>query len=111
MSERLFENIGLLYKLNGIKSNKKRKEVFKVANRSLIICLIECMQAILQHKVYLHPDQLAELKKYKNILRQLAATRSEKKARELLVQKGSGFIPLILPALISLGASLLSNIA
>lgn len=110
MSERLFENISLLYRLNGIKTNQKRQKALKTASKSLIACLIECVVAIMKHKVHLSPDQLQELRAYKDILRELATTRSEKKARNILVQKGSGFLPLILPPLISLGASLLSDL-
>ena len=110
MSERLFENIGLLYKLNGIKSKQKRQKVLKLVNREFIICLIECVTAILQHKVHLNDEQLKRLKRHKNLLRELAGTRSEKKARSLLVQKGTGILPFILPPLISLGASLLGDL-
>ena len=110
MSERLFENIGLLYKLNGIKSKQKRQRVLKAANREFIVCLIECISAILRHKVHLTQEQLHHLKKHKNLLRELSTTRSEKKARTLLVQKGSGFLPFILPPLISLGISLLGDL-
>ena len=110
MSERLFENIGLLYKLNGIKNTKKRQEALKYADRELIICLIECISAILKHQVNLNSEELGELRQHKDVLRELATTRSEQQARKLLVQEGSGFLPIILPPLLSLGAALLADL-
>jgi len=54
--------------------------------------------------------QRNKLAKYAKVLRQISKIRSEEKARDLLVQKGGAFLPLVLPPLLAVAASLFGDL-
>lgn len=69
--------------------------------KGLVTSCCECSLNILNGNITLTEIEKKRLKKYKHLLRQLASKRiGTKKKERLLIQKGSGFLPLlILPAL------------
>ena len=80
------------------------------ASRDFIVCLVECISSILKKKVPLNSKQRNKLAKYAKVLRQISKVRSEEKARDLLVQKGGAFLPLVLPPLLAVAASLFGDL-
>ena len=69
--------------------------------KGLVTSCSECCLNILNGNITLTETEKNRLKKYKHLLRQLASKRiAVKKKQHLLIQKGSGFLPLLLiPAL------------
>jgi hypothetical protein len=80
------------------------KSLILGANKELIDTLCECILNCLNGNVQLSDDDKNKLYKYRNYLRQLLRKRdlSLKKKKGILVQKGSGFLPIILSAVLSL---------
>ena len=110
MSVRFERNRELLKRLKNEKSKVIRQNILQSASRDFIICLVECISSILKKKVPLSPKQQNKLAKHAKILRQISNVRSEQKARQLLVQKGGAFLPLLLPPLLTVAASLFSDL-
>jgi hypothetical protein len=110
MSVRFERNQHLLQKLKNEKSQINRKNILRSASRDFIICLVECISSILEKKVPLTSTQRKKLSKHAAILRQISKVRSEDKARKLLIQKGGAILPLLIPPLLSVAASLFGNL-
>lgn len=101
------KNIELL-KLLSICKNRMLKAVISASDKELILCLCECILNCLNGNVALGDKEKLKLKRYKTELRSLIEKRSSiKKKKNILIQKGSGFLPILLPAIISAIASLL----
>jgi len=83
----------------------KKRELFQQAPKCLTNFISSCAGAILREDIELPKNQLQKLKKFKNILIQLADKKSLKKKQDLFNKKGGAF-PFI-PVL----ASILGNIA
>ena len=107
MPGRVSANVYALERLRRIKTVKKRKEALVCANQELIACLVEAIHNILQGLVPLNNNEYKKLKKHAHILRRLSRERETAKARQLLVQKGNGFLPILLPLLVSLAGHFL----
>lgn len=103
-------------------NNEQRKALLRTADKSLVDCICECSLNVLQGIVNVKSNVKNRLKKYKNILRRLAASRRKtvvradgrtsvsdwKAKKRIILQKGSGpFIPLLLAPIIG---SLLSRV-
>ena len=86
---------------------KLRKFILSNARKKLINCLTECVYNTLYNKkIKFNPTKKEKLKKYKKSLRRLSNLRTTLRERkQILNQKGSGFLPLILPAVLSLISS------
>lgn len=84
--------------------NKKLfKNIINGSNQKLILCLCECVLNCLNGNIDLNETEKHQLKKYKKVLRELIKKKiSLKKRKQLLLQKGSGFLPIILPTVLSL---------
>lgn len=90
-----------LYYLN----NKQRLVLLKSADRSLIKAICECILNIITGNVNISHENRKRLYKYKNFLRKLASPnkkRSWQQRKRIIVQKGSGFLPLIIPPVMSI---------
>lgn len=96
-----------LCKLN----TKQRLALLRTADTPLIRCICECALNTLRGTVALKHCQKSRLVKHKKILRRLASNRgSWKSKKRLIVQRGNGFLPLLLaPLLGSLISSLFSK--
>ena len=80
---------------------RQRKRFLKHAHKDLINCISEVCTNTLKGNVPLKPAQKKALVRYKGYLRQVADKRnSNKKRREILVQKG-GFIGALITPLLS----------
>ena len=79
-----------------------RKALLKSADKDLIHSICECVYNILIGKVPLAKSQKVNISKHKTTLRRLlkpgVSFRSRKK---LIIQKGGGFLPLLLTPIIS----------
>ena len=90
---------------------KIRKAILKYSDNDLIIAISECVLNCLKGNIEVKSDVTEELLKYKNTLRQLSkkqkGVRSNIK-KKLLIQKG-GFLPIILPTILSFFSNLLDK--
>jgi hypothetical protein len=80
----------------------KRKKLLLSADTNFIKVLIECCYNILYGNVELPKQNIKKLKKFKEYIRKVAkATKNTNIKKQILVQKGGSFLPLILPSIIS----------
>ncbi|KAJ8018922.1 hypothetical protein HOLleu_42813 [Holothuria leucospilota] len=92
-------------------SPRQRKAFLKHADPKLVISLCECASNIVKGIVPLYRTQKSKLSRYKKHLRDLSNKRlSNKKRKDILVQRG-GILSLILkPIIQSLGGMLLGAV-
>lgn len=81
-----------------------QKSLINSADRDLVDTICECVLNCLNGNVNLKETDKLQLAKYKNHLRKLIQKKhtSLKKKKQVLVQKGAGFLPIILSAVLSL---------
>ena len=90
---------------------KMRKSILNSADGSLVTSICECVLNCINGNIQLDKNTQKRLAKYKKVLRELATKQNRlksKKKKDILVQKG-GFLPIILPAAISVLANLLTK--
>ena len=80
------------------------KSIIQGADKELINTICECILNCLNGNVKLNETEVNTLAKHKKYLRQLLAkdSRAHKKKKQILIQKGSGFLPIILSAVLAL---------
>jgi len=80
------------------------KSIIQGADKELINTICECILNCLNGNVKLNEKEVNTLAKHKKYLRQLMSkdNKSIKKKKQILVQKGTGFLPIILSAVLSL---------
>jgi hypothetical protein len=80
-------------------------------DQHLFNALHEIAHNTLNRRVKLDKAQIKKLKPYKRILEELCDQNSRKcgKRRKKLVQQGSGFLPILIPAIVSVLSSILSK--
>lgn len=89
-------------------SPEQTKSLLKHADLKLIKCICECALNILNGNITLNKHQKGTLSKHRLLLRKLAENRGTwKKKKNLVIQRGGGFLPLLLAPLLG---SILSNI-
>ena len=110
LSKRVERNLRKLRKLQMLKDPGKREKAIKEADKELISCLIEITANLLKNKVPLKPSQKKRLAAYADDLRELAQCRSVAPAKEVLVQSGSGFLPLLIAPIVSMATELVSSL-
>lgn len=99
--KRLQTNQYILYTLLTAKP-KLSKAIIKNADPELIHSLCEIVHNILNGNVQLNKTLKRKLKRYKKELRRIVCPkRSVNIKRRIFVQKGAGFIPLILGSVLS----------
>jgi hypothetical protein len=108
MSQRLKDHSDTLKILAKCRS-KKRNDILKNANDELIRCLCECSSNTIYKNVPLSESQLQKLCPHKNILRFLANRRIglKKKKLKIIKQRGGFLMPLLVPILTSIIASMI----
>ena len=98
----------LLKELSKTKS-RYRKDILRKADPNLILALCEAIYNLLEGKIKVNNSQKEILKKDKATLRKLIEKAPIKDKRKLLVQKG-GFLPILLPAVLSTLASVVTSL-
>ena len=102
IGENICNNIEFLKKLSRSKSEIKRRSILKTATNCEILSLVESALNIVKGRFCLTTRQKTRIDPYKNFVRKLARTRSERGARKL-VQKGGGigaFAPFLIPIIV-----------
>lgn len=80
-------------------SPKERKALLGTADKSQIACLSEICLNVLAGNV---PTNVKKLRKYKTTIRQLAKRSTcVKRKKKLLSGQTGGFLPLVIPAIVS----------
>jgi hypothetical protein len=94
--------------LKVLSQGRYNKDILKNADKKLISALCEIVYNVLENNINISESDLTKLSKYKKYLRKLVQRNSIKEKRKILVQKG-GFLQIILPAVISGIASIVSG--
>jgi hypothetical protein len=88
--------------LKDLRNNKKRKEILKRAPPCFVRLISECGLNILKGNIKLPEAQYKKLKPHKRLLLSLSKPIiSMKQKKALLVKKKGGFLPIVLPFLLS----------
>lgn len=106
MCGRVKTHIELLRALHTLKP-QYRSVLLKACNNEEINCICECIHNVLKGKIPLEENQKNKLKKHKNILRKLLCKGKSKTRKNIIIQKGGAFLPIILGSVLS---SLVSSI-
>jgi hypothetical protein len=107
MSERLKRHASTMRSLRKA-SAKRRRQFIESCHPDFVDCMSECSRNLLKENVPVSAGQLKKLRRYKKLLRTIAAKRASVKTRHKLLQKG-GFLPLILSPVLGLLSSLVSG--
>ena len=94
------QNFQFLRTLARSRSEIKRKQILKKATSQELLSLVEIALNIVRSVFQLTTRQKKRLLPYANFVRRLSRLRSERGARKILVQQGSG-LPYLLPALLT----------
>ena len=107
-------NAQFLHSLARTKSDNNRKKLLRKADSDQLLSLVEICLNILNSRFHLTTRQKKRLLPYADFVRRLSRKRSERGARNLLIQKGSGagplFAALLTPILIDLARSVTSKV-
>ena len=79
------------------------------ADKKLIISICDIIFNLLQGNVNLIDKEKIDLQKHKTFLRKIVKKSSIKEKKKLIIQKGSGVLGLILPAVLSTIVGLLAE--
>lgn len=113
VSQVVSDNTHFLRSLARTKSSRKRKRILKHAGAEQLLALVEICLNILCSRFKLTTRQKKRLLPYADFVRRLARKRTERGARKILVQKGSGvgglFAALLTPILVDLARSVYKN--
>lgn len=107
--KRIRNNLDLLKVL--CKCNRNMlKAIIHNSDKELICCICECILNIVNGNVKIGDKELQKLKKYKRILRELLNKyKPIKTKRKILIQHGSGILPILIPTIIQALSSFLTN--
>lgn len=110
ISELIHKNAPFLNTISKNKSYKKLKNLLKFATTQELLSLAEISLNIVTQRFQLTTRQKKRLLPYADFVRRMSRIRTEKGARKLLIQKGSGppgiFGALITPILLALARQL-----
>ncbi|KAF5294086.1 hypothetical protein FQR65_LT20008 [Abscondita terminalis] len=82
--------------------NKERLALLKCADDKQVHCICECVYNTLKGKIPLSRHQKLRLTRHKHILRRLVKPGEPiKKKKQMLVQQGGAFLPLLIAPLLS----------
>lgn len=99
-------NSQFLHQLASTKSENKKRKLLKQAATDQLLALAEICLNIVKSRFKLTTRQKKRLLPYADFVRRLSRARSERGARKILVQRGSGFggvfAALLTPVLIEL---------
>lgn len=87
-----------------------RKAILNVADKNLVHSICEICDNTLLGNIPLSGVQKSQIQKHKKVLRNLATRRqSWKKKKEILVQRGGAFLPILLSILSSVLPAVLGH--
>lgn len=87
---------------------KYRTALLKSCGEEELNCICECIHNVLQGRVPIEGKDKNKLKKYKTVLRKLLQKGSHKLRRNIIIQQGGAFLPIILGSIFSKLLGLLS---
>lgn len=94
--------------LKVIGKSKNPKQIIKKASNRVIKALCECILNVIRGNVPITRTQREKLSSHKSCLRKLSDKKVPLyKKRRILVQKGDGFLSLLLPTAVSVISSLI----
>ena len=109
ISSLVCENSNFLCKLSRTKSERKRLRLLKHANTEQLLAIAEICLNIVNTQFLLTSRQKKRLLPYADFVRRMSRLRSERGARKLIIQKGTGlpglFAALITPIILELARS------
>lgn len=109
MSECVVKNLSVLDKLAKAKP-AERKKILESATLQLIKSIVECIENVLKGIIKLKAECIKRLKRHKKVLRRIySAGKKLKQKKELIIQSGGSFLPLLLTPIISVLADKLMN--
>lgn len=100
MSGALKTHKELLIALQTLKP-KHQKALLKSCDEDEINCICECIHNVLQGKVPIKEKDKKFLKQYITLLRKLVRKTTTKVRKNIIVQKGGAFLPIILGSILS----------
>lgn len=113
INQNISQHYNFLISLAKTKSSKKRRQLLRTALVEELLAIAEICLNILKGNFKLFDRQKRRIIPYVDFLRSMSRVRSERGARKLLIQKGSGvgglFAALLTPVLIELGRSLINS--
>lgn len=87
-----------------------RKSILANCDLELIKTILECIHNTLNGNIKLTPSEINNLKKFKAVLRKLLrAPGNLKKKRELILQNGGSFLPVLLKPIVAAGNYIVKN--
>uniref|UniRef100_A0A914GR98 Uncharacterized protein n=1 Tax=Globodera rostochiensis TaxID=31243 RepID=A0A914GR98_GLORO len=101
ISQAVCEAYPFLCVLTRTKSMRKRRQMLKSANSQQLLALAEICLNIVRARFKLTTRQKSRMMPYADFIRRLSRARSERGARQLLIQKGSGFALQLFPSLLT----------
>jgi hypothetical protein len=108
----ILKNYAFLKKLAKTKSNKKRKSLLDSANREQLLALVEVSSNLLSN-FKLTKKQRDRLLPFAPTIRKFSRVRSERSARKLIQQTGTGvplFAALLAPVIAEAASHLISKV-
>ena len=109
-SNRFCKNKNLLSLISSCKKNL-RNSIIKNCSKEEIYSIIECILNVYNGNVKIPQDLINKLRPYKKTFEKLLDRNSSlDKKRQLIIQKG-GFLQILIPAITSAIASVISEIA
>lgn len=113
ISDKIKENLDFLRKLARSKSERKRKQLLKHASTVQLLAIAEICLNIVSARFKLTTRQKKRLMPYADFVRRASRLRSERGAKKLIVQKGSGiggvFAALLTPVLLELARNVIKG--
>lgn len=88
---------------------KYRETLLKNCGDDEINCITECIFNVLKGKIPLKEKEKRILKKHKDTLRQIISKRGSKVRKQIIIQKGGAFLPIILGSVLSALLGLISK--
>ncbi|CAK5086046.1 unnamed protein product [Meloidogyne enterolobii] len=109
VSQLIQENVDFLKELSKTKSERKKRRLIKLSNTNQLLAIAEICLNVVKSRLQLNARQKKRLMPHINFVRQMSRARSERGARQILRQKGTGigvFAALITPVLMELARSI-----
>jgi hypothetical protein len=85
------------------------KAIIHNSDKELISCICECILNIINGNVKVGDEELKKLRKYRYALSELLSKYNPmKNIKKILIQHGSGILPILIPTIIQALASFLN---
>jgi ABC-type dipeptide/oligopeptide/nickel transport system ATPase subunit len=105
--KKVVKNLKYLRVLSNCKK-KMHKAIIQSSDKELISCICECILNCLNGNIKLTEEQKHKLKHYKKAIRKLLYQQNSLKIKKkILVQHGSGILPILIPTIFSALAAFL----